>query len=296
MAELDVAHEAKDIIFKRVGSVLGDSLFERFGIKVAPIVRRLPGDLPLLTVQAQYADLLYELADDTLVLFEMQSTSTREDPLRFGDYSWAAFRQHQKRAYVVVLYGPRVTTAPEPVIDGGAHVVRFTQILLHDYDAEETLARLWEKTRRGEPLSGVDRVDLVLLVLMRQRRPLVELVRETLPLVEALPEAQRAEAVGTIVGLAYHYLEEPIAAAIMEVLKMSNALEEMLAESITRGRAEGRAEGQIAGKRDTLRMIVRSRFGEVPQVLEQRIAQADEATLDALVVRASTAARIEDIL
>jgi hypothetical protein len=55
------------------------------------------------------------------------------------------------------------------------------------------------------------------------------------------------------------------------------------------GRLEGREEGRLDAKREDIRQFVRARFGSVPQALEERLAAADEATLNAFIQRAATA-------
>jgi hypothetical protein len=289
VAEPDVAREAKDILRRKKLSVVGNGLIERFGLDLPPIVGQLPSDLPVLEVRAQQADLLHLLADDSLLDTECQSSYAYEDLLRFGDYSWSAFRQHNKRTRTLVLYGPAVTVEPPTEVDAGGHVFRLTQVLLSKQDGDAALARLERKVARGEPLDAVDRVDLA---LMAHRRPLEEVVAEVLPVVRALPASEQAEMVGTIIGLGYTGREESVAMALLEAFKMANALEELIAEGIVQGRQEGlaagRQEGQVEGKRAALRRLVERRFGPPPPVLEQRIAAADEAALDELFDRAIT--------
>jgi hypothetical protein len=50
-----------------------------------------------------------------------------------------------------------------------------------------------------------------------------------------------------------------------------------------------REEGRLEAKREAVREVVRARFGTVPQALEERLATADEATLNTLIQRAATA-------
>jgi hypothetical protein len=52
--------------------------------------------------------------------------------------------------------------------------------------------------------------------------------------------------------------------------------------------AEGREEGRLEAKREDVRAFVRARFGAVLPALEERLAAADEATLNALIQRAAT--------
>jgi hypothetical protein len=46
-----------------------------------------------------------------------------------------------------------------------------------------------------------------------------QLVADALPPVNALPPEERPQTVGTTVGLAYHYLDESAASALLEELK-----------------------------------------------------------------------------
>ena len=291
MNDPSLSRQSKDIILKHVAGVLGDGLFRRFGIGQAPIARRLPAELPVLEVRTDYADLLYEITDDTIVDLELQSGSAPGDLERFADYSWGVWRRHRKRVHTVVLYGPRVTVAPPDRLDAGGHVFRLTNILLADQDGEAVLTRLKAKRGRREPFADEDLVDLVLAPLMGHRRPLIEVVPELLPLVDALPSPARRETMGTIVGLAYHYFEAPIAASLLEVLKMSNVLEELIASGIVKGREEGREEQ----KRASLRTLLRLRFGAIPPALDRRIETATIPALDALFAKAATAERIDSL-
>ena len=290
MNDPSLSRQSNDIILKHVAGVLGDGLFRRFDIGQAPIARRLPAELPVLEVRTDYADLLYELTDDTIVNLELQSGSALGDLERFADYSWGVWRRHRKRVHTVVLYGPRVTVAPPDRLDAGGHVFRLTNILLADQDGEAVLARLKAKRGRREPFADEDLVDLVLAPLMGHR-PLIEVVPELLPLVDALPSPARRETMGTIVGLAYHYFEAPIAASLLEVLKMSNVLEELIASGIVKGREEGREEQ----KRASLRTLLRLRFGAIPPALDRRIETATIPALDALFAKAATAERIDSL-
>ncbi len=76
-------------------------------------------------------------------------------------------------------------------------------------------------------------------------------------------------------------------------------LDEKYAEGMARGLARGRARGLATarreGRRATLQLLISTRFGAVPPALEERIATAGERTLLALIKKAATANRAEDI-
>ncbi len=116
-----------------------------------------------------------------------------------------------------------------------------------------------------------------------------------LSVIEALPASDRAQTVGAMVGLAYHYLEEGVAQKLLEVLNMPNLMEQMIADRLTQGIEEGRADGIQRGQQEMVRGVIRSRFGNVPKALEDRIARLDGEGLQALVIQAATAAQVEDL-
>ena len=65
---------------------------------------------------------------------------------------------------------------------------------------------------------------------------------------------------------------------------MANPLQELIDERVARGEATG----EIRGKREMLRIFLRSRFGALPETVEQPIAMAGADQLDALASRAAT--------
>jgi len=125
---------------------------------------------------------------------------------------------------------------------------------------------------------------------MRQRRTLDEVVPELARLTQQLPDAQREPTIGALLGLSYHGVSDEVVAAILGELNMANSLQAFVEETFTRGLDEGRTEGRAEGQRQSLRVLVRARFGvlPLPAALEQRIAAADEETLNALIARAAT--------
>jgi hypothetical protein len=62
------------------------------------------------------------------------------------------------------------------------------------------------------------------------------------------------------------------------------------------GVAAGRAEGILEGKRDLVRHLLQRRFGTIPDALNEWIAAADQAALEAIADRLLTAATIDEIL
>jgi predicted transposase YdaD len=61
------------------------------------------------------------------------------------------------------------------------------------------------------------------------------------------------------------------------------------------GKLEGREEGETLHARKSLRKLLVSRFGPLPDAVERRIKQADQATLDAWFDAALGAPSLESL-
>ena len=87
-----------------------------------------------------------------------------------------------------MLYGAGIRSAPD-TWQSGSLTFRVQNILVGQEDGDAVLQRLREKAARGEPFTASDRVDLILSPLMRQSRPVQDVLREAVPLTQRLPEA-----------------------------------------------------------------------------------------------------------
>ena len=281
-AQQAVAREAKDILLKRLADGLrgGSPAFP--GLELAPIVEALPTELPVLSVRAERPDTLFRLEDAAIVQFEFQMKRNPDDMERFYRTQFAVAEHYQCRVHTVVLYGPYVLEVPD-TLDRGSAVFRVRNVYLGAMDGEPVVAMLRERMTAGESLSEAETARIKLLPLMQQRRELVEVLREVALLGRGLPRAEREEILGTVVGLAYNYLGPEMSGQLLEVLTMANELENLIADTLVRGRTEGRAEWLVEGRHegmpDLVRRAIERRFGPPPVALERRIAAADEPAL-----------------
>jgi hypothetical protein len=271
-----------DIVLKLIAAALGGDLFARFGVPLPPIVDALPTELPQLEMRTQHTDQLFRLADDSILHLEFQTTQRPGDLRRFCAYNLAVCEQCDQPVWTVVLYGAGIRSAPD-TWQSGSLTFRVQNLLVGQVDGDAVLQRLRGKAARGEPFTPTDRVDLILSPLMRQSRPVQDVLREAAPLTQRLPEAQQEPTVGALLGLAYHYVDEDVVRAILEELSMANPLQELIDER------EARA------KRQALRTFLQARFGALPEAVEQRIAAADADQLDALIGRAATVASPDEL-
>jgi hypothetical protein len=307
MAEPAVSRLSKDIILKRLVDGLRGEFLARFGLHLAPIVAALPTELPVLTVRAQRTDLLFLLEDGTILHLEFQTTKKPADLLRFAFYNLEVHAHYGNRVYTIILHGPGIASAPS-VRDSGSNVFTVRNLLLGMEDGDAILKRLQEKQAGGEPFTATDRLDIVLLPLMRHTDPLESVLTDIADVARTLPIDQQEQTIGALVGMAYHYVDEATSEKLLEALRMTNALEAFLEEGIAKGIAQGIEQGkelgirqgiqqgiqqgEALGERKLLRKLLDQRFGAIPDSLDQRIEQADAETLTSLFERAMAAESI----
>ncbi len=278
MVQPRVSRKSVDIVLKYTAAALGGALFARFGLPFPPIVAGLPSELPQLLISSQQTDLLFRLADGSILHLEFQTTRRAGDILRFAAYHLAVYARYKRPVHTVVLYGAGIRSAAA-TLDTGTLTFHVHNIFLGREDGEATLQRLHEKVARDEPFTATDRIDLILAPLMRRRRPIAVVARDAALLTAHLPQAEQE----ALLGLSYPDISDEVAIAILGELGMT-ALSQAL-----------EARGEIRGKRQAVRAFLETRFGALPGSVRQRIDAADADQLDRFVVHAATIDRPEDL-
>ena len=156
-----VSRHNNDLIMKRVVGALRGAFLQRFKLSLPEIVAALPTEFPLLEVRAQNTDLLFRLADASILHLEFQTTTRREDLWRFAGYNLAVHQNFGQPVHTVVLYGPGMMSAPDArwrIADvPGAQPIYWGA----GWDAIQRVLR--EKAQSGVKLSVTDRLDIMLL-------------------------------------------------------------------------------------------------------------------------------------
>ncbi len=264
-------------------------LLKALHLSLADIEEVLPAEVPLLEVHAEYPDLLFRLKDGRILHLEFQ-TDREPNLQRFWRYHAAVAIFYDTIVYSVVVYGRGIRRAPA-MMDRGFYPFRVHNIYLGKQDGEVVLAQLRARIDAGEELGEADRIELMLLSLMKVKRPLIAVIEDMAGLADRLPKVQRDEVIGTVIALAYATIKEREARRLLEVLRMAHPIEEFVADLLLRGREEGRLEQQRVAVLD----ILASRFGPVPASVAQPIEQeTDLARLRALVPVAATAGTLDD--
>lgn len=286
-----VTTQALDVLFKLEAEHLAHLLPHRYNLDMAPIRRHLPTELPQLELHLERLDHVFELEDGRILHLEFEAAVSAADLRRFVRYGLALLEAYPERpVHTVVFCGPR-TRQPLLPLEGGSLPYRLESVPVGQQDGTATLARLQALAAEGDHWSEADRLDLMLLPLMRHELGTEEVIRAGLVLAEALPAAEQPRAMGALLALAYHYVGEAALDRLMEALMTTNLLAQVLAETMEQGMERGRAEEA----RVLLRRYLERRFGAIPPVLDERIAGSDADTLTTLFDRALSAVAIEEL-
>lgn len=242
----------------------------------------LPIELP--KVQNARLDLLGESAAGELVHIELQSSNDAEMALRMAEYFLAIYRQHGRFARQVVLYvGPERVRMPEELPAAGMKF-RYEMVDVRSFDGDKLI----------ESPKTSDNVFAVLASLRQERLALRRILRKLSQCAE--PERRfYLEALLTLAGLRGlgRIVEEegknmPILNDIMD--------HEVLGREFKRGVEVGRQEARLEGEIDFLRLLLQSRFGDLPPWVDENLMRRSEAELKAIVGRIWNVNSLEDLL
>jgi flagellar biosynthesis/type III secretory pathway protein FliH len=173
-------------------------------------------------------------------------------------------------------------------LDRGSAIFRVQNVYLGQRQAEVLVERLQARAAKGERWTAREQVEAILLPLMGRRHSLLALLAEVVEASAVLAKEERSNVLGSMVGLAYNYLEPGKAEQLLEALRKVNAFEELIVDQVLEGRAkghaEGRAEGHAEGEQDAILRVLARRLGTVPMELAAQIrAQQDVQQLEVLL-------------
>jgi len=117
----------------------------------------------------------------------------------------------------------------------------------------------------GGSLSPEDRLDLIFLPLMKQRRARRNVVKDALALARQLPEDQQRQTLASLIGLGHRFLTEAELDTVMEGLMITPLGQRLFAKGV----------GQ--GWRAAILEELNERFGSLPPLLEKQLAPLEDS-------------------
>lgn len=266
-------------IFQRDRPTLAQQL--RGGVAV-----RASLNVEFATVEEARADLVWLLADDTILHIEFQSDNDADMPYRIGSYGLAIGRKYRCRLRQVVIFiGNGKLTMPDAV-DLGDIQVRYRLVDLRTFDAGDLIAS-------GRP------GDLVLAMLAGGgTRRLHDILTRAAEL-----DAVRSDRVLAQL-LVLSGLRKLSSRLTIEVKRMGmtidiekNAfLREVRDTAREEGREQGLEEGIGRGAASSLRLVLEHKFGPLPRWALPRINNASVAQINKFIEKALHADSLEAVI
>jgi hypothetical protein len=251
----------------------------------------MPTESPQVDIHLEEMDVVFRLADGSLLHLEFQTTWRRSDLVRFLLYDARLYARYRARIHTVVVYGAGIEDAITE-IDGGALTYRAHAIFVGRQDGEARLAAIRDQISVQGTLSAEAQVDLIFLPLMRQTRPLGEVVRDAVEVARGLHMEEQRSTLAALLGLGARYLEQRDLEQLVEGLMSTITGQQLLEQSFQ----EGREEGRLTTLRDDILTILAARFETVPDDMRHHVERLREPdALHHLLVVAATAPDIDAV-
>jgi len=260
MPDYRLSQHGMDVVFKLEAEQLGAALGRRFGINLPAIARHFPTDLPVADVHLEQLDSVFELVNEWLLHLEFQTEHRRATLARFLIYDAYLY---ERPIITVVIYGAGVATAAAEI---DANAVRYTvyNVLLGQEDGRATYQRLKTLMESGNGLSPEDRLDLIFLPLMKQRRARRNVVKDALALARQLPEDQQRQTLASLIGLGHRFLTDAELDTVMEGLMITPLGQRLFDKGLEQGR------------RDAVLDALSKRFGPLAPSIEKRLTRVED--------------------
>ena len=316
---------AKDLVMRWLCDVLAGNSLRALGPTLPRTVARLSPDVIHVDLRHALPDVLFRAEDGSLVHLEFQMTSARPDLRRFLGYDAVALARYADapRVETVVLYGPRIGTTASTAAFGS---IRYTvhAVYLGSMDGAARLTRLRQQVADGRPVTEEHLLELALLPLMGHQRPLPEVIRAALPVLETAPAHLREPLTAAMVALGYAYAAPSEREWVKEMVHAMPIPDEFsaLIDDLVADLAEKRVEERAAvlveeraavlaeqraavlvqarvedARRDIVAEILSARFGPLPPSISEQVARlTDRETVRRLSILAATARTLDEVL
>ena len=223
-----ITQSNKDVMFKVLSQSYTNKSLAVYGLDLPRIKSMLPGSYPAVTATETHADNPFLLEDGTLLILEYESTTSKDDFLKYAGYVVNAFRRLRKEGVevtsvvIAVVYTGDIAVADNE-FDVGALRVRVEQVYLSRFDTNAMLADLTAKIESGGRLDDDDVMRLIILPLTEpDKAKKQKLIEDAVGLAKKLrDEGQKMFAVAGIVTATNKFIDEDYLKKLKEWIKMT---------------------------------------------------------------------------
>ncbi|MCH4200658.1 MAG: transcriptional regulator [Clostridium tyrobutyricum] len=187
-----ISYNNKDIIFKILSQFYKDKAFNVYGLHYPKIKEMLPNEFPQVTADEKRADTVFLLEDDSILLLEYESNSRfKYNMLKYMDYILRIQRRYLKeknilkQIRVAVIYSSDVSKATS-VFKLGSILFNLDIVYMADFDGDELYNELKNKLAWGVNLNDQDKVNFILLPLMRTLKNRQDVIEKSIELAKTI--------------------------------------------------------------------------------------------------------------
>lgn len=186
------------------------------------VVDVIQTNVPTIEIKDRNMDMNFTLANNELLHVEFEASEpTLEDQVRYGHYDLELLKQRKQKINRVVVYTAGIKGNPTPIDAGAISQIQTVIHLDRDYDGNKILQNIKEKIDRGNTLTNLDKLNIILLPMMSlsdQSRS--ERAWEVTTTVTNLPDKDLGYyLIGAMMGANYSWIIEPEKKKILEVQK-----------------------------------------------------------------------------
>ena len=199
-------------------------------------------ELPIVKIADSSTDYIFLLEDDSYLHLEFQTTNKKEDLARFAAYDWRLYERDRRNIVTVIIYSSEIKEV-DTCLEIGSATYNPRKIMMNHYNGNEIYEKLENKIKAREDLTDVDLMNLIFLPLMKHTLSKAELATKTIELAQTISdEAKRDICIASAVAFASKYLDDSEKRKLLEVLKMADLIDMIVADGIEKGKIEGKIE------------------------------------------------------
>lgn len=275
-----------DLVFKESLSIFRNKTLDFLGLDLPIIVDFVKTEFCQIETHAMMCDLVFRLADGSILHLEEETAISRKDTIRFAMYDLQLLQEYNVNITTLVL------TLNTPKSENTTLNTQNLQykLLVKDMSAtngDDKIQQLQAKIANHEP---INELEIIFLPLMYTEHSRIELVKKSVELVQtiAIEQQEQEKLVASILVLANRFLSKEQMEQIWEVIRMykfmefaeEKGMQQGLQEGRQQGLQEGLQQGLQQGKIESLTLLLLKKFNKIPNEYLCKIKSLTEAELD----------------
>ena len=283
ISDISIPRQHKDIALRSLSATFKNEIIPLLGLDLPKVVDVIQTSIPIIEIKDRNMDMNFTLANNELLHVEYESSEpSLEDQVRYGHYDLELFKERQQKINRVIVYTAGVKGNHSPI---NANAISQTQKVIHldrDYDGDKILQEIQHKIDRGDSLTNLDKLHIILLPMMSvsdQSRS--QRAWEVTTTVNRLPDKDLGYyLIGAMMGTNYSWIVEPEKEKILGVLLMAQPFQDFYQSFVDKGKEEGIKEGL----QDAICRILNRRFGDKSLELQLAVRNiTDKFALDTII-------------